>query len=359
MTSRERVLAAVSRQVPDRPPIFVTVTPQVARALTDHLGWEYEEPVDSLLSTRISHTKMLTRLGNDCVGIAACAPDDRPSVTNAKGVIINEWGMRFKTAGLYNEFCEYPLAHAETTVDIDTYPFPDPHTAGRFREAEKTLAAYRDNFCIVGDLETTIFETAWYLTGLEKFLVDLVSEAAYMNRLLDKILEINLETGRQLIRLGADIIWAGDDFGTQQGMIMDPGLWRKTFRPRIRLLFEEFRKVNPDIKIAWHCCGSIPEIIPDFIEIGLDILNPLQPRARGMDPQSLVNEFGRDLVFFGGIDIQELMPKGTPGQIKEEVRRIFSILGRNGGYIVAPAHNIQPDTPLENIFALFEAVKEL
>jgi len=358
MNSRERVLAAVNHQVPDRPPIFVTVTPQVAGALTEHLGWEYEEPMDSLLSTRISHTKMLTRLGNDCVGVAACVPDNKPSVTSADGVITNEWGMRFKTAGLYNEFCEYPLAHAETVKDVDNYAFPDPFAVGRFREAEKAIAAYRNDFCIVGDLETTIFETAWYLTGLEKFLVDLVSGAAYVEKLLDRILEINLETGKELIRLGADIIWAGDDFGTQRGMIMDPALWRKVFRPRIRFLFEEFRKVNNEIKIAWHCCGSIPDIIPDFIEIGLDILNPLQPKARGMDPESLVNKFGRDLVFFGGIDIQELIPKGTPGQIKEEVRRICGILGRHGGYIVAPAHNIQPDTPIENIFALFAAVKE-
>ena len=352
-------MATVNHQLPDRPPIFVTVTPQVAKAVTRHLGWEYEEPIDSLLSTRISHTKMLTRLGNDFVGIAACAPDDKPSITNPDGIIVNEWGMRFKSTGLYNEFCEYPLAHAETTGDIDRYPFPDPFAKGRFREAEKALAAYKDDFCIIGDLETTVFETAWYLMGLEKFLVDLVSEAHYMNRLLDKILEINMETGKQLVRLGADIIWAGDDFGTQHGMIMDPELWRKFFKPRIKLLFEELRNVNQDIRIAWHCCGSIPEIIPDFIEIGLDILNPLQPRARGMDPESLVAQFGRDLVFFGGIDIQELLPKGTPDQIKEEVRRIYRILGRNGGYIVAPAHNIQPDTPLENIFALFEAVKEL
>jgi len=359
MNARERVLAAVNRQVPDRPPIFVTLTPQVARALSDHLGLEYEEPIDSLLSTRISHTKLLTGLGNDCVCIAACAPDEKPSLTTPDGVIINEWGMRFRNAGLYNEFCEYPLAHAETTDDIDSYPFPDPKADGRFREAEKTIATYRTDFCIVGDLETTIFETAWYLTGLEKFLVDLVSDAAYVNKLLDKILEINLETGKQLIRLGADIIWAGDDFGTQHGMIMDPALWRKVFRSRIRLLFEEFRKVNPGIKIAWHCCGSIPDIIPDFIEIGLDILNPLQPKARGMDPRSLARQFGKDLIFFGGIDVQELLPEGSPGQIKKEVKRICNILGKNGGYIVAPAHNIQPDTPLENVFALFEAVKEI
>ena len=120
-------------------------------------------------------------------------------------------------------------------------------------------------------------------------------------------------------------------------------------------MFEEFRKVRPGIKIAWHSCGSILPIIPDFIEIGLDILNPIQPRAFGMDPVFLKKTYGNDLVFFGGIDVQHLLPFGTPGEIRDEVRRRIDILGKDGGYILAPAHNIQHDTPPENIFAFFNA----
>jgi uroporphyrinogen decarboxylase len=179
-----------------------------------------------------------------------------------------------------------------------------------------------------------------------------------MNKLLDRVMEINVVTGKQLIRMGADILWAGDDFGMQHGMIMDPELWRIVFKPRIKLMFEEFRNVNPGIKLAWHSCGSIPEIIPDFIEIGLDILNPVQPQAKGMDPVSIKKKYGKDLVLFGGIDLQKLMPFGSPEKIKTEVRQICRILGRGGGYIMAPAHNIQPDTPVSNILALFEAVTE-
>jgi len=302
---------------------------------------------------------LLTTLGNDCVGIAACPPDDRPTVTDQEGIITNEWGMKFKPAGLYNEFCEYPLAGAETVEDIDNYPFFDPFGEGRFREAEKAINKYSENYAIFADLETAIFETSWYLVGLEKFLMDLVMEPPYMDRLLDKVMEINLETGKQLIKMGAEVLWAGDDFGSQHGMIMDPDHWRKVFKPRIRLMFEEFRKTNPEIKIAWHSCGSIPDIIPDFIEIGLDILNPIQPQARGMDPAYLKNEYGKDLVFFGGIDVQGLLPYETPEKIKDEVKRICEILGKDGGYIVAPAHNIQPDTPVENILAMFDAVKSL
>jgi uroporphyrinogen decarboxylase len=243
--------------------------------------------------------------------------------------------------------------------DIYDYPFPDPVGPGRFRHAIETISNYKDSHVIVADLETVIFETCWYLTGLEKFLVDLISEAPYMEVLLDRVMEINVRTGKHLIKLGADILWAGDDFGTQHGMIMDPELWRKIFKPRIKWMFEEFRKVNPDIKLAWHSCGSIPQIIPDFIEIGLDILNPIQPGAKGMEPGFLKKEYGRDLVFFGGIDIQDLLPYGNPEKIKNEIKKICRILGKGGGYILAPAHNIQPDTPLENILAVFEAVKEI
>ncbi len=339
--------------------MFVTLTPQVAKALSEHLDLPYEPPVDSLLSTRISHMELLTRLGNDCVGIAACPPDNNPTTTDSNGIITNEWGMKFKPAGLYNEFYEYPLKDAQSVKDIDQYPFFDPFAEGRFRKAEKAIRKYHEKYAIFGDLETAIFETSWYLVGLEKFLTDLVMESPYIDPLLDTVAEINLETGRQLIRMGAEVLWAGDDFGSQHGMIMDPGLWRKVFKPRIRYMFEEFRKTNPDIKIAWHSCGSILEIIPDFVEIGLDILNPVQPQARGMDPAFLKNEYGKDLAFFGGIDVQGLLPYESPEKIKDEVKRICEILGKDGGYILAPAHNIQPDTPVENILAMFEAVKSI
>ena len=124
-------------------------------------------------------------------------------------------------------------------------------------------------------------------------------------------------------------------------------------------MFDEFRSVNPDIKIAWHSCGSITEIIPDFIEIGLDILNPLQPLAKDMTPENLTEKYKNELIFFGGIDIQELLPHGTPEEIRKEVIRRAKIYGSWGNYIIAPAHNIQPDTPLENIFTFFDTVKEL
>ncbi len=302
---------------------------------------------------------LLVGLGNDCVGIAACSPYNKPTIRLDDGSMENEWGMKFINVGLYNEFKEFPLENVQTASEIDDYNFPDPYASGRFDEAIKAVDKYGKEYAIVADLETSFFETAWYLVGLEKLLIDMMMEAEYVDALFDKVMEVNIEIGKQLIDIGADIIWAGDDFGAQNGMLLSPETWRKYFKPRIKHMFEEFRIVNPAIKIAWHSCGSILPIIPDFIEIGLDILNPVQPLAKGMNAEFLKKTYGKDLTFFGGIDIQELLPNGTQEEIIKEVNRISNIYGENGAYIIAPAHNIQDDTSIENILTFFKAVKEL
>ena len=359
MKPKERVLGAIQRTEVDRPPVFATLTPHAARKLSHHHGLPYEEPINSLLASRASHNDLLVHMGNDCVGIAACYPETDPLRMRDDGSFVNEWGMIFKDIGLYNEFADYTLKNVSLAEEINQYPFPDPHAPGRYGEAIKTIKKYGDEYAVVANLECAIFETAWYLVGFEKLMVDMMLEAEYIDPLLDRIMEVNTEIGKKLIELGADVIWAGDDFGTQQGLLMDPDTFRKYFKPRIKLMFEEFRKVNSEIKIAWHSCGSILPIIPDFIEIGLDILNPLQPLATDMNPDNLTSRFGSDLIFFGGIDIQNLLPFSTPEKIKSEVKRIAGIYGRRSGYIVGPAHHIQDDTSPENVIAMFEAVREL
>jgi uroporphyrinogen decarboxylase len=357
VSSRQRFLTTLEHRPPDRPPVFMTLTPQVAERLADAVGLPREPPLDSLLSTRISHPRLLTHLGNDAVGIAACAPPSAPTHRDEEGTLVNEWGMRFRTVGLYDEFSEFPLAHASTVADVEAYLLPDPLADGRYHAAAATVRDYGSDHLVIGDLECAMFETAWYLVGLEKLLSDMATDEPYVTALLDRLAALSTRTGLELIRRGADVIWAGDDFGTQERMLMSPAMWRRVFKPRIREMFAAFRNAKPDIKLAWHSCGSIVPIIPDFIEIGLDILNPIQPRAKGMEPRFLKREYGRDLVFFGGLDIQELLPRATPQQVKDEVRRLVDILGEGGGYILAPAHNVQDDTPTENILAIFDAVQ--
>lgn len=359
MNSKERFQKTINGETPDRAPLYVSVTPQVAQKLCIMLDEPYEEPLDSMLSTRASHMDLMAKLGADAVGITVCSPGNKRTIDLGNDLIKNEWGMVFKNTGQYNEFYEFPLAHAETAKDIEDFDFPDPFASGRWNAAQKTIDRYGKTHGIIADLETTLFETAWYLTGLEKFLMDMMMEAEYINPLLDKIQFIHTEYGKKMIEMGADVLWCGDDLGSQTSLMMDEDTFRRFFKPRMKQMFEEFRKVNPNIKLAWHTCGAIKPLIPDFIDIGLDILNPIQPLATGMEPQQLKDTFGKDLIFFGGICVQDLLPNGTPDAVKEETIRRTEILGKDGGYIIAPAHNIQEDTSVENILALFEAVKQL
>lgn len=188
--------------------------------------------------------------------------------------------------------------------------------------------------------------------------MDLVVEKPYVFALMDKVLEYHFACGKKMIELGVDMIWTGDDFGTQKGMMISPNLWREVFKPRMQHLFKELKRMNPKVEMAYHSCGSIVSIIPDLIEIGVDVLNPIQPQAKGMELGRLKRKFGDKLVFFGGVDEQKILPFGSVQEVEEEVKLRVAQAGEGGGFIIAPAHNIQPDTPLQNIYAYFEAVKK-
>ena len=359
MNSRERFINTLNGLPTDRPPLYVSLVPQLAKRLSDYLGVPYEQPISSLLGSRISFNDMLTGMGVDAIGVAACFPDNGQPFLSQDGITINEWGIGTKPVGLYDEFAIHPLAHAQSVDDILNYPFPEVDAPGRFRFAEETIAKYGRDFGIIGDLECAIYEISWYLVGLEKLLMDMMLEEPYVDALLDKVTEISTQTGLRLIERGVDMIWAGDDFGTQDSLIMSPEMFDRYFAPRIKKMFNAFRAANPNIKLAWHTCGSVIPIIPKFIDLGLDYLNPLQPLAQGMDAENISRLFGKKINYFGAICVQDLLPNSTPEKIKYEVKRIAGILGKKGGYILAPAHNIQDDTPIENVLALFEAAKEL
>lgn len=358
MTSKERFIKAINHQETDRPPVYCSVVPQLAEKLGSYFNIPCEKPVDSLIGSRISFQKLMLRLGCDCIGVSYCAPENAKTHTRDDGLIINEFGMHMRNHGLYDEFVEYPLANA-SIKDVENFPFPDATVPGRFDMAKKMIAEYGNNYGIIGDLECSIFETSWYLVGLEKILTDMAMEEPYLDVLFDKVAHFTTEAGKQLARMGVDVIWCGDDFGMQNGPMISLEMFDRYFAPRIEKMFKTFKAINPNVKIAWHSCGSIIPFIPRFIELGLDILNPIQPLARGMDPQWLKDTYGDRLTFFGGICVQKLLPQGTPESIKKEVKRRAAILGKGGGYILAPAHNIQDDTPVENVLAMFEAVREI
>ncbi|UCG00114.1 MAG: hypothetical protein JSV89_11375 [Spirochaetaceae bacterium] len=356
MNSKERFLTALEHAEPDRVPIFANLTPQVGQRLGRELGFP-GEAVMSRLSQRVSHNEILMHLGNDAIAI-------RPSWPNQvqdrwkQNELVDDFGFEFTRIGYYAEVAKRPLAHAETIEDIEAFHTPDPLLPETWEFVEKQISRYGQDFGVIGDLETTIFELSWNLVGLEKFIVDLMTEKPYVPVLLDKILDYSSAIGKRMVELGADVIWTGDDFGTQKGMLVSPDLWRRHFKPRMKTLFEMLKNTNSKVKIAYHSCGSILPIVPDLVEIGLEILNPIQPTAKDMDLGELKKTYGRNLAFFGGVDMQQVLPFGTVKEVEQEVKLRIRQAGSGGGFVIAPAHNIQPDTPTENIYAFFDAVKK-
>jgi uroporphyrinogen-III decarboxylase len=201
---------------------------------------------------------------------------------------------------------------------------------------------------------TTIFETAWALRGYEQLMVDFVQNPDLAEHILDIPYRYHLTAAKKLVEMGVDMIWTGDDVGMQTGMLISPRIWRKFFKPRMANFIASLKAINPQVKVAYHSDGNIFSIIPDLIEIGLDVLNPIQPTC--MDPVQLKKSFGDRLCFWGSIDEQYTLPFGTPEQVRQEVLTRLSTLGKNGGLILGPTHHVQLDTPMENFWAMINTI---
>jgi uroporphyrinogen decarboxylase len=206
---------------------------------------------------------------------------------------------------------------------------------------------------MIGSSQISIFEACWYLRGLDTFLMDMTLQPEYCERLMDKVMQFPMTASGKYIELGADMVWFGDDVSMQTGMMISVDMWRKYLKPRYAQLFAACKTLNPNVKIAYHSCGQCTAILDDMIEIGLEVLNPVQPMA--IDPFETKKRYGKRLVLFGGLCVQRVMPYGSVEDVHNTVKRLRNELGRGGGYILAPAHHIQADTSLENVKALYES----
>ncbi len=239
---------------------------------------------------------------------------------------------------------------------FDGYKFPEPEKF--FRPEAKAVGIKdcekygRDSFMFSG-LGWGLFERSWNLRGFENILIDFIDEPDFMNEALDKLCELYLSFIQYNADLPADGILFGDDWGDQRGIIIGPNRWREFLKPRWKRLYEATHATG---KITMcHSCGSVADIIPDLIEIGLDVLESVQPEAAKMNPFELKKEFGKDICFWGGIGSQSLLPFGTPDEITRTVLELKNVMGKGGGYLMAPAKPLQPETPTENAVAIFEA----
>jgi len=360
MNHRERVQAALSRKEPDRCPMQISFTPEFAARLEASLrlrGQGLHNPHGGgntyALERVLDEDMLLTSVGW-VNGYYQPGYQDVDAYTD-------EWGVTWQVVpydtpygqGKYTEPFGHPLADDRA---LETYRPPDPHRPELYQEAARVISQFKDEYWIVGVTPTTIFETAWALRGYERLMLDLAADPRTANRILDIPFHYHTAAAQNLVRLGVDMIWLGDDVGGQNGMLMSPRMWRRYFKPRMAELTASLRAINPRIKVAYHSDGVIYPIIPDLIEIGVDVLNPVQPSA--MDPLRLKNEYGRDLCFWGSLDIQHTLPFGTPEQVRREVLARLETIGRGGGLIIGPTHNLQLDTPLENFWAMVNTIRE-
>ncbi len=361
MSSRERVLKAFGRiaGMPDRPPLQFDLCRQLIEYFGASLGIipDYAVSYYEDLTYRISANEIRTKMGSDCIVVGGTVAGDFEVRTVRDNITINEFGMEMKPTSLYMEVVKCPLARAKTIDDIGDYTFPDPRAAGRFIKAKRDIERFGKDFFVIGDCELSIFELAWHLTGMQEYMMALAMEEPWVETLNDRVEAWTLGLAEQLAELGVDAIWFGEDLGTQSSMLISPDMWRERFKPRYRNMINRLKEINPEILIIMHSDGAVAPLIDDFIEMGIEVYNPVQPNVPGSDPEELVGKYGGRINFFGGIDQQELLPSGDRDALVREIELRSSIIGRDGGYLMAPAHIIQADTDPAMVAAMINAVK--
>ncbi len=371
-TSRERVIAAIEHREGDRVPIDITPLYDFYINLKKYLGMDVQEEVKPNSAMEVvPHPAVLKKLGVDLISVKLGSPHkiktDQSNSANKK----DEWGLEYckvsqPGGGHYMEVVEHPFAEA-TLDDLKDYPWPIPDLPGRGEGAEKSARQFYENtdLGIIGRFGGPVLELAGYLMGLEKFMMRSVTDPEFVGALLDKITEIQIALDRIGLEATAKYIQifkvSGEDLGMQTGPLYSPRMFKEIFLPRLKRRWQAARKylddANPSVKIMLHSCGSVRKFIPDLVAAGIQILDPVQPHAAGMDSFELKRDFGRDLTFHGGVDIQQVLPFGTTREVEDEVRLRLRAFAPGGGYILSPSHNIQADTPPTNIVSMCQAAQ--
>ena len=360
MDARERVKLALQHRIPDRVPIDYWGTTTVDKMLINHFGLASREELLEHFDVDFRYIAGPRYIGPE--------PTERED-----GSVEDHWGVPrvrvevpfAEQSAVYQEVLDSPLRGATSLREIIEYPkWPDLGWFDFDCVARQVAAARRTGKTVVfiGDRlnRCAQLKPAMYLRGVDQILVDLALNPEIADALFKKISAFYLEYARRTLEAtggGIDIFMLGDDFGTQKGLLMSPQSWRQFLRPGFKA-FVDLAKQH-GCTTAHHSCGSIRPIIGDMIDCGLDILNPIQPDVADMDRRQLKGEFGGRLCFHGSISIQKTLPFRTPDDVRREVAERFETLGPDGGFIFCTAHNIQADTPIANIEALFEAYHDL
>ena len=362
MRSRDRVAMALAREEPDRCPMQISFTPEFAERLRADLG------VRGVLNPARGgahnphgggNTYELERaIGSDLILTSVGWAN---SYYQAHGTYTDEWGVTWREhpyetpfgTGHYTEMVGHPLADDAAIV---SYVPPDPTRPELYLDASATVRDFRDEYWVVGVTVTTIWETAWALRGYEQLLMDFPADPDLADAILEIPYRYHLAAAERLVKMGVDLIWTGDDIGSQRGMLFSPVTWRRFFKPRMAEFIARLKAIDPALKVAYLTDGDVSEVLPELVEIGIDVLNPVQPAC--MDPAQLKRDYGDRLLFWGSIDEQHTLPFGSPDDVRAEIRRRLTTIGRGGGLILGPTHHVQLDTPLDNFWAMVDTIRD-
>jgi uroporphyrinogen decarboxylase len=377
MKPRERVTLALNHQEPDRIPIDLggsicsSIHKNAYIDIKKHLGMELGEiqMVDYVQQLPYLDETLLERFGVDFRMVqlpSATAPGLEISGEGDYYAFIDRWGSKLhmpKDGGLYFDWVDFPIKEASLeALDAYAWPTPDPpEYNAQLRDQAKYLYENTD-YALVGSavIGGGIFEQPARTMGLENFFIALVTEPEFADRMMGRITEIYIESCQNYLEQVGEYLqvftyW--DDVCGQDGWLIAPDLYRRVIKPKQRRLLEAI-KSHTDAKVYYHCCGAAFELIPDLIDLGFDILNPVQVSARGMDTKRLKQEYGQDITFWGGVDTQRVLPFGTPEDVRDEAKRRIDDLAPGGGFVFAAVHNIQAFVPAENIVTMFETALE-
>ncbi len=380
MNSRQRVKMALNHQEPDRIPfdlggtVLTSIHVNAYRNLRRYLGLPDKQVgvMDVFQQIADVDDDVRQRLGCDCRNVAPRSSATFKIVVDEDSMpgyrfFYDEWGIGWrmpKDGGFYYDMFAHPFANSTSIEDIKNFPWPNPVDPARFtglKDRARYVAEDLGEPVILGGLAAGFVELAAWTRGFARFYPDLVTNLDWMAYLMDTIVDLKLaywEVALPLVGDYADVVQEADDLAGQFGLLISPETYRRVVKPRHKKIMD-YIKARTDAKIFFHSCGAIREIIPDLIEIGIDIINPVQVSAVGMESAALKRDFGKDITFWGGlVDTQGVFTAGTPAEVREEVRRRIDDLGAGGGFVAATVHNIQANVPPENIMAMWETLQE-
>ncbi len=342
----------LARERPDRLPRELKLTPPLLEAFQKRTG--ASDPAEYFaLEVRDVFLAPPAQLPD----FTPYYPDGLPRLWNPGGWEVGEWGVGVTDGSMYHFIhIEHPMRRLSTIAELERYPFPDPTAPERHRHLPGQVRALHDRgLFVIGFMEWTIFEIAWHLRGMVELFNDLAFNRPFAEHLLDRITAIRCDQARLQAAAGVDLLKIGDDMGTQIAMFMSPAMYRRWFKPRHAAVIRAAREVKPGLPVCYHSDGKCWDIIPDLIEIGVTVLNPVQPEC--LDLVEVKKQFGDRLVFWGGIGTQTTLPFGTPEEVYRTVQQTIGVLGPTG-YLPCPTHVLEPEVPFENIEAFVRAVAE-